>query len=520
MDIRESERIEFKREVNERICKTIVAFANSSGGTIYIGIDDFGNVLGIDDVDGAMLKVSNWVHDLICPELMQFVHISPVELEGKTVVLVDVEAGDEKPYYLASKGLVPAGVFTRLGPATVPMSRRDIRRMIRDTDCDPFDSRHAKQQDLTFNEAARIFASKHIDFDEARYDALGIRAQDGFYSNLALLISDQNPYTLKCATFNDDAGTEFLNRLECTGSILRQYEEALAFLRSANNLRAYFPSHTRVDQRDYPDDAIREGLLNAIIHRDYDEGLHTPTLIKMYRAELAFVSYGTLFEVSVQAALGHESHPRNPRLLALFHRLGEVEAYGSGLPMIWKLYHCEELTPRLETSEHCTTLVLPNINTTNNPYLSRTRNDGPSLRGGHEAFDELASMGALPARVKEEYDRECRRRAEDIRRQHTRESSEQREREARDTHRAAPGQEQGAMRVRVRSTIPEQELSHVKRFLISFAIERNGFSREEAQEALGANRDATLKVINGLIEEGKLEKTGRARATRYHAVAG
>lgn len=80
-------------------------------------------------------------------------HIEPIELEGRDVVRVSVEAGDEKPYYLASKGLVPAGVFTRLGPATVPMGSRDIRRMIREADDDFFETRHARMQDLTFETA-------------------------------------------------------------------------------------------------------------------------------------------------------------------------------------------------------------------------------------------------------------------------------------------------------------------------------------------------------------------------------
>ena len=86
-------------------------------------------------------------------------------------------------------------------------------------------------QDLTFETARRVFREHGVEFSPERYRALGMLARDGFYSNLALLISDQNPYTLRCAVFNDDAGTEFLNRIECEGSVLGQYEQALGFLR-------------------------------------------------------------------------------------------------------------------------------------------------------------------------------------------------------------------------------------------------------------------------------------------------
>lgn len=511
MGYRETERIEFKRTANERIAKTVIAFANGTGGDIYIGIDDFGQVAGVDDIDGEMLKVSSLVHDAVCPPLMQFVHIEPIELEGRDVVRVSVEAGDEKPYYLASKGLVPAGVFTRLGPATVPMGRRDIRRMIREADDDFFETRHARVQDLTFETARRVFREHGVEFSPERYRALGMLARDGFYSNLALLISDQNPYTLRCAAFNDDAGTEFLNRIECEGSVLGQYEQALGFLRLANNLRSYFPSNTRIDQRDYPDDALREGMLNAIIHRDYDESRCVPTLVKMYRTELSFTSFGGLFGITAHQAITRESSPRNPRLLALFGRLGEVEAYGSGLPKIWKLYEREGLRARIEAEGSFFTLVLPNINTARNPLMSLTANDGPDLRGGQEAFDELDAMGALPARVKEAYDRACAERL----------ALDRTQAEARAATPAARAPVAGPAGIRitraerVAAETPGTGPGRLERFLVSFALERDEFSREEAQRALDAGRDTTLKVINGMVASGALVKTGRARATRY-----
>ena len=518
MELRETERIELKRCVTDRMVKTIVAFANGQGGNIYVGIDDFGQVIGVDDIDGEMLKISSLVHDAICPELAQFVHIEPIELDGKRVILVNVEPGDEKPYYLAAKGLVPAGVFMRLGPATVPMGRRDIRRMIREEDGDLFETRHAPVQELTFEEAAAFFRSHHVDFSQERYRSLGFFARDGFYSNLALLVSDQNPYTLKCAVFNDDAGTEFLDHLECEGSVLRQFEDALRFLRLANNLRSYFPSETRIDQRDYPDDALREGLLNAIIHRDYDEGAHIPTLVKMYRTELSFTSFGSLFGITERQAITRESSPRNPALLALFHRLGEVEAYGSGLPKIWKLYEQEHLRASIEAEGSFFSLVLPNINTVRNPSLSLTRNEGPDLRGGQGAFEQLDAMGALPVRVKAAYDRACAARAEIERRQ--------------TAMAAGRGTSSGRCDIRTEQmgSVPVGEgcamqsagvsngsAPRLERFLISFALGHEEFSREEAQEALGVGRDTALKVINGMVDEGALVKTGRARATRYRA---
>ncbi len=119
-------------------------------------------------------------------------------------------------------------------------------------DGDSYETRQSRIQDLTFHEARRAFDYRGIPFDETRFQALGLYSREGVFSNLALLISDQNPHELKLAIFNDDAETEFLNRLECTGSILKQFDDALQFLTFNNNLRSYFPTAQRIDKYDSP----------------------------------------------------------------------------------------------------------------------------------------------------------------------------------------------------------------------------------------------------------------------------
>ena len=162
--------------------------------------------------------------------------------------------------------------------------------------------------------------------------------------------------------------------------------------------------------------------------------------------------------------------------------------------------------------------MLPNINTARNPQLSLTRNDGPDLRGGQEAFEELDAMGALPVRVKVAYDRACAERAEIARKQNAVSSGRAVEPDLPDVRieRMGPASVEGASALRGTGS-SYGESSRIERFLVSFARERDSFSREEVQEALGVGRDAALKVINGMVDEGALVKTGRARATRYRA---
>lgn len=513
MQLVESEHIELKRTATERICKTVIAFANSSGGSLYIGIDDFGNVIGVDDIDNEMLRISNMLNDSIEPSISELVEIEPVEHEGKMIILVSVEVGDDRPYYLKSKGLVPAGVFTRLGPATVPVDRRGIRKMIRHADGISFEREHCKEQELTFKDAQRAFENHGLSFDRITLKNLGIIGVDGFYTNLGLLISDQNPYSLRCASFNNDAMTELINRLDCTGSIFKQTEEAEAFLSVTNALRSYFvPGKLeRIDKYDYPVLAIREGIMNAIIHRDYD--LHAETVMKMSRTEIMFTNYGGLQGISVDSAVQGLAEVRNPLLRQLFYRLDIVEAIGAGLKRIYELYEEEELTPTVKSTGNWFCLSLPNINTTCNPHLSLRHNDGPNLRGEYHDYEKLDDGGMLPPEVARAF--------ASIRLEHekalakmglspNRNMTEQQQKAFESTMSEGDG-----LRLAWRSSDGELAPS-ARTVLIEYGKANGGvFSRQEAEEALGVGRDVTLKVINGMIEDGEVIKEGKARATRY-----
>ena len=117
----------------ESVSKAIVAFANTEGGEIYIGIRDGGSVVGVVDTDDAMTRVSNVARDTILPDVTPFIQIRSVELEKKSVVKVTIAAGTERPYYLAKEGLKPKGVFVRRGSACIPLSETGIREMIMET---------------------------------------------------------------------------------------------------------------------------------------------------------------------------------------------------------------------------------------------------------------------------------------------------------------------------------------------------------------------------------------------------
>ena len=152
MHFQESETVELKSVVVDDIKKEIIAFANCEGGKLYIGVQDDGTVVGLDDPDGAALQISNMVRDAVKPDLTMFLHYETLNEDGKQIIAIDVQRGTERPYYLARKGLRPEGVFVRQGYSSVPASNTAIRRMIKETDGDHFEEMRSLEQNLTFED--------------------------------------------------------------------------------------------------------------------------------------------------------------------------------------------------------------------------------------------------------------------------------------------------------------------------------------------------------------------------------
>ncbi|MBQ8091451.1 MAG: ATP-binding protein [Pyramidobacter sp.] len=153
----ESLTVEYKREYIDDIKKTIIAFANTDGGELLIGVDDDGTVLGVDDPDDVMLKVTNSARDTIKPDVTTFMRVEPRTILGKSIISVSVQKGTACPYYLGAKGIRPEGVFVRQGASTVPATESTILKMIRETSGESFEKARSLIQELTFGCAKQHF---------------------------------------------------------------------------------------------------------------------------------------------------------------------------------------------------------------------------------------------------------------------------------------------------------------------------------------------------------------------------
>lgn len=357
----EDKKTEFKREYIEDIKKTLVAFANTDGGNIYVGIDDNGNSVELINIDETMLQITNVIRDAIKPDLTTFCNISTETHNGKKIVKVTVNRGTARPYYLAVKGIRPEGVYVRHGASSVPASESTILSMIRETAGDSYEEARSIVQELTFNEADDVFDMKRVSFGESQKRSLGLIGEDGTYTNLALLLSDQCTHTVKIAVFEGEQKTVFKDRREFTGSLLEQLDGAYQFIDQFNHTHAHTEGLYRVDKRSYPTEAIREALLNAIVHREYS--FSASTLISIFDNRIEFVSIGGLARgISQSDILLGISIARNKKLADVFYRLHLIEAYGTGMPKIIEAYKEYGLEPTIEISDNAFKITLPNTN--------------------------------------------------------------------------------------------------------------------------------------------------------------
>lgn len=357
----ESMTTELKREYTDDIKYAVVAFANTDGGKIYVGINDDGSVYGVGSTDATVLRITNMIRDSIRPDVTMFTECAVETMEGKPVVVLTVQRGTARPYYLAGKGIRPEGVYVRQSSSSVPASESAILNMIKETSGDRYEDARSINQQLTFEKAENYFAKRNLSFGDQQKRTLNIIGSDGTYTNLGMLLSDQCVHTIKMAVFDGSRKSVFRDRKELTGSLLTQLEDAYSYIDQFNRTRAEFEGLDRIDKRDYPGEALREALLNAITHRDYS--FSGSTLISIFDDRIEFVTIGGLVRgLTFDDIMLGVSALRNQNLANVFYRLNLIEAYGTGILKINESYADCAVKPQFEVTDNAFKITLPNSN--------------------------------------------------------------------------------------------------------------------------------------------------------------
>ncbi|MDE7320932.1 MAG: hypothetical protein K2N46_14515 [Lachnospiraceae bacterium] len=272
-----------------------------------------------------------------------------------------------------------------------------------------YENGRSMNQSLTFEILSYEMKKRSIEFGSAQMRTLKLTGEDGLYTNLAYLLSDQCETTTKVALFQGTDKAVFRDRKEFTGSVLKQLEDVYQFIDLNNKTKAVFSGLNRLDMRDYPEEAVREALLNCTAHRDYS--FSGSSLINIYDDRMEYVSPGGLVPgLELKSIFLGVSQSRNPNLAAVLYRMRLIESYGTGIGKIQRMYYGAEGQPKFETAKGVFRVTLPNCNEMN-VYMAAQIQEQTGTTGVGSLLEKQKDMIAAYAL---ENGRVTRREAEEL----------------------------------------------------------------------------------------------------------
>ena len=348
----ENEKIEFKENAKTNAyIKTAVAFANGNGGKIVFGVKDNGEIIGVENefevMDGIINAISDSCYPMIVPD------ISLHTLENKTVILVEIEGGKKKPYYLKSKGM-QKGTYIRSG-ATTRIIEEDyiLKELVLEGENKYFDQQICYGESVNDEEIERFcewleeLARENSGSDAkikkvTKNTLLGwkvLEEKNGriFPTNAYILLSGKENWEvsrkIQCGVFKGETRSIFVDKKEFEGSIIMQLEKAYQYVLEKINLGSDIVGIYRVDKYEIPPKSIRELIANAVIHRSYLEP--NDIQVALYDNRLEITSPGMLLSgVNVKRMKEGFSKLRNRAIASVFAYVNIIEKWGSGIPRI------------------------------------------------------------------------------------------------------------------------------------------------------------------------------------------
>ncbi len=337
----ETTRIEYKEILTKEldIEKEVIAFLNyKEGGYIYIGIDKNGKAIGVDDVDNCMLKLKDRIKNNISPSAMGLFDISEEKLDDKNIVKVTVASGIEKPYFKSKYGMTSKGAYIRVGTSAEQMPQEMIDRLFSMRTRNSIGRIVSNRQDLTF-EQLRIYYDEHgkrLNDNFAR--SLELLTDSDKYNYVAYLLADENGNSIKVAKYSS------LDRCDLTEnneygycSLIKATKSVLAKLDIENRTAATITPVERKETPLWDKVALREAVINAIVHNDYS--FEVPPKFEIFPDRLEITSAGRLPEsLTREEFFSGISIPRNKELMRIYRDVELVESLGSGIPRILRAY--------------------------------------------------------------------------------------------------------------------------------------------------------------------------------------
>ena len=343
----ETNRIEYKRELVDSLEKEVVAFLNAGdGGTIFIGIDDKGNAYGVDACDQVQLAIKDRLKNNIQPSIMGLFEIVQETHGDKNVVRVTVAGGLEKPYFLKKFGMTEKGCFLRIGSASEPMPKEMIESLYGKRVRNTIGRMESPRRNLTFEQLKIYYEARSLHLNESFMKNLELLTPDDKPNYAAYLLADENGSSLQVAKYAGKDRVELVeNRDYGHCSLVKAFKAVLGRVDVENTIFAKIGYPLREEREMINSIAMREALVNAVVHNDYSYG--AVPKVEFFSDRVEITSMGGLpYGVTQTDFFGGCSVPRNKEIMRVFRDLEIVEHLGSGIPRILKSYGREAFEVR------------------------------------------------------------------------------------------------------------------------------------------------------------------------------
>ncbi|MEG0899968.1 MAG: putative DNA binding domain-containing protein, partial [Oscillospiraceae bacterium] len=290
----ENKNTEFKASLTEKIENEVVAFLNSKeGGDIYIGVGDDGDVLGLENVEQIQLQLSDRIKNNIKPGTLGLFDIVVKSEKDKKYIHLFVSSGQEKPYYIAENGMSPRGCFIRIGSGNQQITESMIEELFSRRIRNSLSKIESPRHNLSFEQLQIYYQSKELTLNEKFKENLDLLTKDDEYNYIAYLLADNNGVSIKVAKY---AGTTKVDLIEneeygyC--SLIKATKSVLDRLDIENKTSAKITSKERLERKLVDSVALREAVINAIVHNDYT--YEVPPLFEIFSDRIVITSCGGL----------------------------------------------------------------------------------------------------------------------------------------------------------------------------------------------------------------------------------
>ena len=339
LDVIEDVRNEFKVKLTDKFEEEVISFLNTNGGSIYIGVNDKGEIVGINgNIDLLQRTIKDRIKDNIMPSTLGLYDVVVLVENNKKYIKIIIARGSDDPYYIKGMGMTPDSCFIRVGSSIQSMPFDMINNRINKRTRTSLRNIVSPKQDLTFSQLKIYYEEKGFNINNNFLKQLDLYTDDGKYNYNAYLLADNNTISIRFGKYEGTNAVDLIENEDFGNcSIVKATKNILNKIEIENKIFTKIEYPERKEIRMYDFAAVREAVVNAIVHNDWSNE-YAPKF-EMFSDKLVISSNGGIQpSTTKEEFLEGYSLPKNKELMKVFNDLDLVEQMGTGIIRILQSY--------------------------------------------------------------------------------------------------------------------------------------------------------------------------------------